>query len=158
MMKRDATFSPCETYRYQLHREWHQGLPTVLFVMLNPSTADANVDDNTIQRCIGYGMQWGYGRLLVGNLFGLRSTDPDNLKTVEDPVGPDNDRHLIEMAGQADLVVAAWGVDGGLMDRGKEVLSLLDVDWHALTVTKDGYPGHPLYLKKSLVPFPYTTG
>lgn len=155
-MQRDAVFSPGRLYRYELERKWDERLGTVLFVMLNPSTADASVDDATVERCIGYAASWGYGTLLVGNLFALRSTDPSKLKRVSDPVGPGNDDALRSLASRADLVLAAWGARGILMGRDQTVLEMLDVEWHALAETKAGQPHHPLYLRKDLSPYPYS--
>ena len=155
MMQRDAVFSPGGLYRYELKRQWDERLGTVLFVMLNPSTADATVDDATVERCIGYAMRWGYGTLLVGNLFALRSTDPKKLRRVSDPVGPGNDAALKGLVERADLVVAAWGAHGALRDRDRHVLDLLEVQWHVLAETKAGQPRHPLYLKADLVPYLY---
>ena len=96
-MTSGATFSDDGVYRYRLWREWDADLPSCLFIMLNPSTADATQDDPTIRRCIDYARRWGFGRLEVGNLFALRSTDPKALYAADDPVGPDNDDALMEM-------------------------------------------------------------
>lgn len=90
----DAVLSTCGRYRYRLTRTWSQNRPPATFIMLNPSTADAHEDDKTIRRCIGYARRWGLGGLVVVNLYGYRSTNPDELWKVEDPVGPDNDHHL----------------------------------------------------------------
>ena len=159
MLRRSADISPCGRYRYRLERHWNDNGPTCLFVMLNPSTADANVDDKTIQKCMTYAAGWGYGSLLVGNLFALRSTDRTALKKAvaagNDPVGPENDSHLHELLEQAHLVVCGWGTDGALLGRDQEVLALLDGRGHALKETQDGHPNHPLYLKATLLPMPY---
>ena len=156
MMQKTACISADKVYRYRLGRIWNPDGPACLFIMLNPSTADAYVDDATIRRCRNYAETWGYGRLLVGNLFAFRTTYPRELKQAEDPVGPDNDEHLRELLNQADLVVCAWGTDGGYLGRDEEVLAMLDGRGQALVVTKDGYPGHPARLAKTLRPMPYT--
>lgn len=147
-------FSPCRTYRYTLWREWVGGKGYVMFVGLNPSTADETKDDATIRRCIGFAKAWGYSALCMTNLFAFRATKPKDMKAAADPVGPDNDKHLGRLAQRAGVVVAAWGADGTYRGRNTEVLAMLDQTLHCLSLTKDGHPGHPLYLKKTLVPVP----
>jgi hypothetical protein len=127
------------------------------FLMLNPSTADETADDPTVRRCIGYAKDWGYGTLVVGNLFALRSTDPENLYDHPDPVGPENDVHLEEICDEAEKVIAAWGHHGGLHDRGPEVPRALDADLFALDTTKDDHLAHPLYQPKDADLDPYTS-
>lgn len=148
-----AVISRCGTYRYRLDRVWDQGLPLVAFLMLNPSTADADQDDPTIRRCIGFAKSWGFGGLIVGNLFALRSTDPKALYEHPDPIGPDNDTHLVNIAQSARKVICAWGTHGAYRDRGREVGHRLEFfPLAALKVTKDGHPGHPLYIAASTQP------
>src|SRR5262245_13227298 len=106
-----AELSPCGRYRYALTRTWGDPKKVVCWVMLNPSTADADQDDPTIRRCLGFSRAWGAGGLVVVNLFALRATDPDQLRIAADPVGPDNDSHL-STAAFGRLVVAAWGARG----------------------------------------------
>ena len=154
-MKRTAEISQCGRYRYRLERWWDENRPAVMFVMLNPSTADAFQDDRTISRCIAFARQWGYGGLLVGNLFALRSTDPKALRRCDDPVGPLNDGALLDMAENAALVIAAWGTKGTFLRRNEAVLQLLPMLVYALKLTQDGHPRHPLYLPSGLKPFPY---
>ena len=158
---KDATFSPCERYRYTLRRQWDASKPYVLFVMLNPSTADATQNDPTIRRCIGFAKRWGYGGLLVGNIFALRSTDPRRLYLVRDPVGPDNDVALVNLHHEASFTVAAWGVHGKFNGRGDRVLQLLvglaypgklGGPVYCLGITKEGYPRHPLYITSDTQP------
>ena len=147
-----ATFSADRRYRYLLTRSWDEALPTVNFVMLNPSTADAFELDPTNRRCVGFARRWGYGSMVTTNVFAWRSTDPKGVRTPNDPVGPANDAFLVESARSADLVVAAWGVHaetGPLRGRGAQVRALLDgagVALHVLRLTKGGHPAHPLYL------------
>lgn len=152
---RGAIFDDARTYRYALWRTWDAEAPTVAFVMLNPSTADATTLDPTCRRCRGFAESWGYGSVLVGNLFALRSTDPGRLRDHDDPVGPANDRHLRRIAGAARTVVAAWGVHGAYRGRDREVAARLDADLMALDTTRDGHPGHPLYLPGDLEPTPW---
>jgi hypothetical protein len=94
----DATFSPCRKYRYTLTRTWVPDLPLINFVMLNPSTADEVVNDPTVERCERRARMWNCGGLIVTNIFAWRSTDPDELRRVADPVGPDKDDALVESA------------------------------------------------------------
>lgn len=163
----DAVISGCGRYRYTLEWDLQASLPlvergaaralglSVLFVMLNPSTADASVDDATIRRCLGFARAWGYSRLLVGNLFALRATQPEALLADEDPVGPDNDEYLFEyLAGRADLTVAAWGSHQAVGARGPAVLARLREggDVYCLGQTQGGEPRHPLYLPGKLEP------
>lgn len=149
-----ATFDDSRAYRYTLGRRWAPGGSRVCFCLLNPSTADAKVLDPTLTRCFGYAKRWGFSAMDVTNVFGLRSTDPKGLRAVEDPVGPDNDRHIRKLAKRADLVVVGWGTHARLMDRHERVIELLRgvCEPKCLGVTKDGYPKHPLYLRKDLVP------
>lgn len=125
--RRGALISDDGVYRYRLHRTWDSAKPTVAFLMLNPSTADATEDDPTIRRCIGFAKEWGYGTLIVGNLFALRSTDPERLTEHPEPVGPENDAHLMSICGAADQTIAAWGTRGSFGSRGYEVVEMLDV-------------------------------
>ena len=152
-----AVFSPERTYRYSLERELDPGNHTsVLFIMLNPSTADEIENDPTIRRCMGFAKAWGFGRLLVANLFAFRATNPgDMMRPTVEPVGPDNDKHIIELARLVDLVVCAWGVNGSYGNRGLAVAKMLrdeGIKPHHLGLTAKGFPSHPLYLKKSTQP------
>ena len=144
-------------YRYTLERVVGPGSKAVLFVMLNPSTATHEVLDPTVRRCVGYARAWGYGRLLVGNLFALRSTDPRVLYAHADPVGPENFTQLVQMAQAADLIVCAWGAHGRYQDQDVFVAAGLRriQPLTALRLTKDGMPAHPLYLPASLQPAPF---
>lgn len=103
-----AVLSSCGLYRYRLTRRWAEG-PAVLFVMLNPSTADATADDPTIRRCIGFAKREGMPAIEVVNLFAFRATKPEDLVKACDPVGPANDHHIVEAAGGAGRIIAAWG-------------------------------------------------
>ena len=152
-MELSAAISDCKKYRYELRRTWDSFKPTVLFIGLNPSTADGSSDDNTSRVCINYAKRWGYGSLLLGNLFAYRSKDQSALHRVTDPVGPENDAWLKRLQSQADLVVCAWSNTGALMQRDLAVLSFLD-NPHCLTKLKSGRPGHPLYKRSDLRPVP----
>ncbi len=153
-MRRQTILSQCRTYRYALWRDWEMTNPTyVLFVGLNPSTADEVEDDPTIRRCVDYAKRWGYGALCMANLFAYRATKPEVMKAHAQPIGADNDRWLLELAKDAGVVVAAWGVDGAHLARDRDVERLLGEKLSCLKLTKHGYPGHPLYLKKLSKPF-----
>lgn len=150
-MRRGALFSPCRKYRYALFRAWEPAKGFVMFVGLNPSTADETVDDPTIRRCIAFAQAWGYGGLCMANLFAFRATEPADMKKAPDPVGPENDGYLQSLSLAADVVVAAWGVHGTHRGRDTQVRAMLP-NLHYLRLTKDGHPGHPLYLPASLRP------
>jgi hypothetical protein len=124
--------------------------------MLNPSTADELRLDPTCTRARNYAGRWGYGAVIVTNVFGLRATDPARLKGARDPVGPGNDRAILAAARSAALVVCAWGNHGALGGRGAAVAALLrgaGIALHALRITAAGEPAHPLYLPARLRPF-----
>jgi hypothetical protein len=121
--------------------------------MLNPSTADETHDDPTIKRCIDFSRRWGYGSLEVVNLFALRATCPQYLRSSSDPIGPKNDDHIRAAAKRADAVVAAWGVHGGFLSRDRAVTDLLHSRrLVALGFTLAGQPRHPLYVPASARP------
>ncbi len=145
-----ALFDQSGRYRYLLWRAWDDGARRAAFIMLNPSTAGAAIDDPTIRRCIAYARAWGYGVLYVGNLFAYRATDPRALYGANDPIGPENDAYLVAIARRCDLIVCAWGVHGALGDRGAAVLALLGAiaPVYCFGCTKDGHPRHPLYLRR----------
>lgn len=153
-----ADFSPCRTYRYSLTRRWDDVLPNVMFIGLNPSTADETEDDPTIRRCIGFAKDWGFGGLIMANLFAFRATDPKVMKRAADPVGPENDKWLWELYGRAKLVIAAWGNDGAFLERGGEVLAMLNHDVCQLGYTRSGQPKHPLYLRSDTPYLPVVEG
>lgn len=145
MVRSSAKLSSCGQYRYALTRSWDASGPIVMFVGLNPSTADARIDDPTVRRCIAFARRWGFGKLLLTNLFALRSTDPSALIRAADPVGPENDDWIAKASQTADMTVVAWGVHGCLLERDREVLAQLG-DPHCLGTTKSGAPRHPLYM------------
>ncbi|MFY0638676.1 MAG: DUF1643 domain-containing protein [Maricaulis maris] len=150
-----ATLSGDERYRYVLWRVWNPDQPSLLWVMLNPSTADASDDDPTIRRCMGFSAHLGYGGLRVVNLFAWRATDPRDLGLADDPVGPDNDRHIEAEARKSGKVIVAWGSATQGAGRDVQVLRILRRSRRqvfALSTTSTGHPGHPLYLPKSARP------
>jgi hypothetical protein len=142
-----ADMSPCGLYRYRLSRRWGGGAP-MLFIGLNPSTANAEQDDPTIRRMVGFAKRDGLGAIEVVNLFAFRSTDPAKLDDVADPVGPDNDDTILRAARGAAVVVAAWGAHRLVHFRSQVVLRLIaEYNVQCLGTTKNGgYPRHPLYV------------
>lgn len=155
-----AIISPCHRYRYLLTRRWSSG-PLLGFVMLNPSTADASNDDQTIRRCMEFARREGAGGIRVVNLYALRATDPKEVRKAIDPFGPGNADHvaLAATAAAATMtpVVCAWGTLGGDAVAGTVwALQNRNARLVCLGKTKDGHPRHPLYVKgtQPLVPFP----
>lgn len=157
-VKADATLSPCRKYRYSLHRDWFpkSGNGSVLWIMLNPSTADADEDDPTIRKCQKFARTWGYDGIIVVNLFAYRTPHPEDLRMV-DAVGPGNDAVLAAFFGaeSVGLVVAAWGAYSHLRNRDAAVIALagrVHRPLHALKLTKNGKPWHPLYVPNGTEP------
>lgn len=148
-----AVLSPCERYRYALARDWSSA-PTLPIIMLNPSTADANVDDPTIRRCMGFARREGFGGIFVTNLFAYRATSPNDMKAASDPYGPEGsawlERALRSAAGTGVPVLAAWGAHGSYRDRAGTVI-ISARGWGTrlacLGTTSGGHPRHPLYVK-----------
>lgn len=145
-----AVLSPCGTYRYTLDRVWDASLPVAVYVMLNPSTANATEDDRTIRRCISFAKREGAGGITVINLFALRSTDPDALRAHPAPIGALNNRWICAvLCKDPGVVIAAWGAHAFAKDRAVDVLRSIaahNVPVKCLGTTKDGHPRHPLYL------------
>ena len=143
-----AVYSPCESYRYLLTRAWGAG-PRALFIMLNPSTATEVQNDPTVERCERRARTQGFGGFRVCNIFASRATDPRVMRAAADPVGPLNDRAILDSIPWADQVICAWGTHGAHLDRGAQVEALLRTMgtplWH-LGLTRDGHPKHPLYI------------
>lgn len=150
-MDRSALFSDNRKYRYTLWRTWDLKAGYAMFICLNPSTANETEDDPTVRRCIGFAKTWGYGGLIMTNLFAFRATDPIDMQNEKDPVGPKNDYFLRVCSGYASMIVVAWGFKGSFLQRDKAVLALIP-NKHVLRLTKGGHPSHPLYLPKTLTP------
>lgn len=156
-----AQFSPCRKWRYRLGRTWDNSKPIYAnFLMLNPSTADEVILDPTVTRCLAFARTWGYGALVVTNLFGWRATEPADMKAAEDPVGPENDQHILETALFAGVVVCAWGNHGVWLGRNEAVVRMLrdaGVKLHVLKInTATKQPAHPLYLPQNLTPMEFS--
>lgn len=164
--ERGCILSDCGTYRYRLWREWDRTRPTLVFLMLNPSTADHLADDQTIARCTTRAVGGKFGRLDVVNLFPLRATDPDELLTHPDPVGPMRgsitaNGVILDAIDQAHTVICAWGAHAAAGPRAAEVMRLLGMAGmrnrlYHLGLNKDGSPKHPLYIAASTRPKPFT--
>lgn len=141
-----------EEYRYLLWRGW-LGQRTITWLMCNPSVADELVLDSTLRRCWSFSEKWGFGRMEIVNLFAFRATEPKVMKAVAgmgvDVIGPRNDDFILHSAISAERVVCGWGMNdfGGRGDVVVNMLTMRAMELFALKVTKDGAPGHPLYVK-----------
>lgn len=167
-LERSAILSEDTLYRYRLSRWWDiRSKPWVTFLMLNPSTADALIDDATIRKCIGFAERWGFGGIEVTNLFALRSRNPDALVAATNPIGPEYMRHLYDSIHQSNLVVAAWGCESTLkkkpflQQRPNAVLSSIrslrpELPIECLGMSKTGNPYHPLMLAYDTPRIPFT--
>jgi hypothetical protein len=150
-----AVFSECQQYRYQLREIWDISKPIVLWLLMNPSVACTAYSDPTLRKTGKFARAWGFGGQLVGNVHAYRATDKDKLLNVADPVGPENDEAILQMAAQAKTVVLAYGQPPkALRRRGQEVVSLLanHEGLCHLRLAMDGTPVHPLYLPETLLP------
>lgn len=144
-----AAFSSCRTYRYYLWRIWDRKTARMVFIGLNPSTADEFNDDPTIRRCIGFAKEWGCGGLIMTNLFAFRATDPKEMKLAKDPIGMCNDQYLLDISSGESMTVLGWGNHGEFMDRGMRVIEMLlphCPNLYHFGLTQKGNPRHPLYL------------
>lgn len=150
-----AEFSKDRKYRYSLTRIWDNTKPLMAFCMLNPSTADEKTNDPTVERCQRRAMKLGFGGLIVVNIFAYRSTDPEELYTVDNPIGQDNLQAISNAATAVEMFVCGWGKHGKLENRGNEVIQILKsfkVIPYALKINKDGTPAHPLYIGYKVKP------
>lgn len=149
---RSASFDRRRIYRYQLWRRWSDGHRYVQFICLNPSTADETVDDPTVRKYVKFARSWGYDAFCMTNIFAYRATDPRVMMRAADPVGFGNNRHILQVAKDASLIVCAWGRGGSHLGRGSKVRQLLRrFDLHYLRLTV-GQPWHPLYLPDATRP------
>lgn len=161
-MKKTAIISECGKFRYHLTRTWDEALRPLPFIMLNPSTADADKDDPTIRKCIGFAERLGFGGIEVFNLYGFRATKPRELKNHGYPEGPLNDsimtRRLEELKlHERGYVICAWGAHARGLSKPQYVrshLSLAGARLRALRLLPDGTPEHPLMLPYSCQPVP----
>lgn len=154
--QKGAHFSPDRRYRYTLWRIWEPEWPKINWLMLNPSTADENVEDPTIAKCIRFSQKWGYGSIVITNIFAFRATDPEDMKKEADPIGPNNDWYVWSSAKGAEKVICAWGNHGDHMKRANHIRYMLkDIPLHCLKVNNTGEPIHPLYVSFKTKPVPY---
>jgi len=165
VIQRSAVISECGSYRYRLSRWWDDG-PRVVWMMMNPSTADAYEDDPTIRKCMGFARTWGYAGIEVVNLFPLRSTDPMQLLKAANPLGFDGAHVIADVVKSSDLLIAAWGCESvirKLVKGGFHPLATFnDIrrGWPELRIeclgkSKTGNPYHPLMLAYSTPRQPY---
>ncbi len=160
-MKKSAIISDCNKYRYELHREWDKDKEKVLFIMLNPSTADGVEDDLTTIRCMNFAKKWGYGGIMIGNIYPFRAKRPRDLRKWIKGYGDlysfneceDNKNHVYDMAQQADMIVCAWGCNHPGVPEWVDELG----DLFYLELCKDDItPKHPLgNLSKDAIPTNY---
>lgn len=161
LMRKTAFISSDGAYRYRLTRYWGPG-PMLPFVMLNPSTADADIDDPTIRRCMAFARRENMGGIVVVNLYAFRATDPQRLKEVNDPRGIGNYDALGNVAIEAPAnkvpIVCAWGAHGTMLGslQACDELRRHGADLVCLGKTKEGFPRHPLYVRGDapLIPYP----
>lgn len=149
-----AKFSDCGKYRYVLWRNWDNSKPKVMFIGLNPSTANETYNDPTIRRVIGFAKSWGFGGMAMLNLFAIVSPDPKVLATSQDPVG-DNDGYLETFGTVADTIVFAWGSFREAKDRAV-VVSKMFPNAICLKKSAAGNPWHPLYVPANVEPIYYS--
>jgi hypothetical protein len=161
-MRKSAVISRCGRYRYELRREWDERLPPFVAGMLNPSIADAEIDDPTISRILSRARANGCGSLIVWNLGAGRATDPKDWMAMSDPIGPENDARIISVLSECrerdGIAFVGWGARGDFMNRNQKALRIsveVGVEFKCLGTTKDGHPRHPLYVadRQPLVPF-----
>lgn len=148
VLKTGAVFSDCRCYRYSLWRIWDFSGPLVMFIGLNPSTADERHDDPTLVRCLRFAKEWGFSGLYMANLFAYRATNPRALTKVIDPIGVENDKWLIDLSQRSETVVGAWGNRGRYLNRSSLVSALIP-DMKCIKRNKSGEPAHPLYQKST---------
>jgi hypothetical protein len=159
-MTTGATFSTDRKYRYVLWRDWDLSKPVVVFIMLNPSTADELENDPTVERCERRAKKMGYGGLVVLNLFAFRATDPKELYSCLDPIGIQNDEAIANQVMKAHkeggIIICGWGTHGKLFSRGQKVLArfslIFGIKPYYLELNKDGTPKHPLYISYNIKP------
>ncbi len=146
-------------YRYSLWRTWDAARPRLLWVLLNPSTADADHDDQTVACCKRFSQEWGYGGLEIVNLFAYRETNRRNLRSASDPIGPENDSYIADAATCAPDTLVGWGEHGTYLGRDRAVLALLarysDRPPLCLGTVANGAPRHPARLSSTIRPTPY---
>lgn len=159
-VERTCYISTCGLYRYWLRHTWDEDRPLLGFCLLNPSKADAKTDDRTVSKITRYAIRWGYGSFVIVNLFAFRATDPQELYTAKDPIGPRNDMCILDQLDQCNKVVLGWGNHGSWRGRAHAVLGMMRSHLRLVRLTclganKDGSPIHFLYQpdRAELVPY-----
>ena len=157
-MSSSAIFSPCRTYRYRLDRSW-PGLfdvkQTACWICLNGSTAAEDENDPSLVRMMGFAQGWGYSGIIVVNAFGFAATDPKKLRTAKDPVGPENDEHILQAIAESARLIVGWGAElDAFPARNRALITMLyrtEIEQkgiYCLGTTRDYQPRHPLYLSR----------
>jgi len=156
----NAVISDDEKYRYVLVRQWDTSRPLVVFLMLNPSTADGSQDDATTRSCRAIAQNSGFGGMLFVNLYAYRAKNPSTLYMVQDPIGPDNDKSLRWVCARAEKIIVAWGNRGPSVVANQilHVMNVLSSYWdvmYSLGTTNQGQPTHPRFIAPDveLIPF-----
>ncbi|OAX50322.1 DUF1643 domain-containing protein [Paenibacillus sp. AD87] len=152
-MRLSANFDEQRNYRFCLTREWDLGLPRLLYIMLNPSTASESTEDQTSKQCLYFAKELGFGSLEIVNLYSFISSDPTALKDSVDPIGIDNDKHIIEAAKRSNKIVIAWGERHFFNNRNTYVIEFLKqngYEIYCLKKAKSGHPRHPSRLKHDI--------
>ncbi|PLS24837.1 DUF1643 domain-containing protein [Bifidobacterium imperatoris] len=155
-IRSSANISEDKKYRYELSRTWDDALPSIAFILLNPSTADADIDDRTVEHCVEYARRWGYGTVSMYNLYAYRTTYPEELEAQGFPVGPQNDEILKSVAATGVRIIVAWG-NNARAERIDEVMAIIGRPVECLGINKNGSPKHPARLPYNLQPqaWPY---
>jgi hypothetical protein len=148
-----AAFSECRNYRYALWRIWNEDNGIVMFIGLNPSTANERENDPTIRRVMSFAYNWGYGGVIMANLFGWITPYPYQLKMCDNPTG-DTDKWLWTLSEKSKRIVFAWGKFKEAEKRASEIIQQYPYAF-ALKINKDGSPRHPLYVPGTVIPVIY---
>lgn len=152
-------FSPCQKYRYTLVHSWKKVNESfvqidpqegekwrIMWIGLNPSTANAEHLDNTLRRIRWFSDKWGFRSFVMTNLFAYRATQPRDMLLQTDPIGPENNLLLASEVMFAEMVIACWGTHGSHLARDASVRKLINAPLFCLGVNGDGSPKHPLYV------------
>lgn len=161
LIQKAAIISDCEKYRYSLSRIWDREKEILMFIALNPSTADASKDDATTRRIQDFTEQWGYGGFYLLNLFAFRAKEPTDLFNarypVSDPKDPEaTDRYLEQISQICSKIIFCWGNDGAADNRCYQVQKIFPDAYSFGYLTMSGQPRHPLYLPKDTQLLPFT--
>lgn len=157
-----AAISIDDMYRYLLWRTWDETRPRLLWILLNPSRANAQDNDRTVNRCIHFSREWGYGSLEIVNLFAFRTPSPQNLWSALDPIGSENDCYIDKAVARAKDIIVAWGEHGVYKQRNLEICALLAKypkrQLDCLGKALNGSPRHPARLARSASRIPFSCG